>query len=73
MFALLANAVVWILLSWWLFPGLIPYILGFVLVLAIIFVIMGIGFWETNSSSSSTDFKLKIGDDTYSGKIKKDE
>ena len=73
MFALLINGVIWSLLSWWLFPGALPYIIGFVLILAIWFVIIGVGFWETNSSSSTVDFSLKIGDDTYSGKIKKDE
>ena len=73
MFALLANAVIWVALSWWLFPGAIPYILGIVLIIAIWFVITGVGFWETNSASSETDFKITIGDDTYSGKIKKDE
>lgn len=73
MFALLLNGVVWSLLSWWLFPGALPYVIGFVLILALIFIIMGIGFWETNSYDSSTDFTLKIGDDTYSGKIEKDK
>lgn len=73
MFALLANAAIWTLLAWWLVPGAVPYILGLVLLIAIWFVIMGVGFWETNSSSSESDFQIKIGDDTYSGKIKKDE
>jgi len=73
MFALLANGVLWSLLSWWLFPGALPYVIGFVVIMAVIFIIMGIGFWETNSSGSSTDFTLKIGDDTYSGKIEKDK
>ena len=73
MFALLANAVIWLLLSWWLFPGLIPYILGLVLLIGVFLVVMGVGFWETSNYNSETDFKIKIGDDTYSGKIKKDQ
>jgi ABC-type uncharacterized transport system permease subunit len=73
MFALLANSVIWLGLAWWLFPGLIPYIIGLVLLIAICFVIIGVGFWETNSSNSETDFKITVGDDTFSGKIKKDE
>lgn len=73
MFALLINGVVWSLLSWWLFPGALPYIIGFVLILAIWFIITGVGFWETNSSASSSDFTLKVGEDTYSGTIKKDK
>lgn len=63
MFAALINAVIWILLAWWLFPGAVGYVITFWAILLVMLRFLGVGFWEMGgdrfigniSSSHSSD------------------